>query len=126
MGKTHKEGVKYLCVGALNTCVGYGLIFALVWCGLMPEVASALGYGVGIAFSYWLNKHFTFQSSNSHRRDLPRFVLAMGLAFICQLAVVSVLHRLAGLNAYFAIICGGGVYVIVGFVCSKLWAFKNG
>lgn len=120
-----KEGIKYLCVGILNTCVGYGVIFLLVWCGMMIEVANILGYAVGILVSYLLNKSFTFQSKQSHRRDLPRFVLAMGIAFLCQFTFVSILYRFMGVNAYIALVIGGGVYVVVGFVCSKVWVFKT-
>ena len=70
-----KAGIMYLIVGVINTCVGYGIIFFALYCSLMPELANALGYGIGFIVSYCLNKTFTFASSSSHKRDLPRFAL---------------------------------------------------
>lgn len=36
--------VMYLCVGVVNTGVGYGTIFVLLWLGIIPEVANFIGY----------------------------------------------------------------------------------
>ena len=117
--------IKYLGIGVFNTSVGYGVIFGLMWSGVALEVANIVGYGIGFILSYFLNKHFTFSSPSSHKRDLPRFGIAMGVAYIFQLASVSALHNLLGVNPYFATIIGGGVYVVVGFIMSKNWVFIN-
>ncbi|MCH5314230.1 MAG: GtrA family protein [Helicobacter sp.] len=118
-----KAGIMYLIVGVINTCVGYGIIFFALYCSLMPELANALGYGIGFIVSYCLNKTFTFASSSSHKRDLPRFALAMGIAYITQLLAMSFAYRILDVNPYIAQIVGGAVYVCLGFVISKCWVF---
>ncbi|WP_334083465.1 GtrA family protein [Helicobacter typhlonius] len=120
----HKAGIKYLSVGIVNTCVGYGVIFFALWCGIVSEVANVIGYGVGFVVSYILNKTFTFASPSSHKRDLPRFALAMGVAYVAQFFVMSFVYRILDMNPYFAQIVGGVVYVCVGFVMSKCYAFS--
>ncbi|TLD95473.1 GtrA family protein [Helicobacter jaachi] len=121
----HKAGILYLCVGVINTCVGYGIIFALIWCGLVPEVANVLGYIVGFIVSYFLNKTFTFASSSSHKRDLPRFAISMGVAYIVQLLAMMLSYRIFEWNVYLCQIVGGAFYVAVGFAMSRFWAFKK-
>ena len=111
----YQKGIKYLAVGVVNTIVGYGVIFALMWGGLIPELANIVGYSVGFIVSYLLNKRYTFASPASHKRDLPRFGFAMGLAYIAQLGSMSALHRALEMNPYLATIIGSGVYVVVGF-----------
>ncbi|CAM3291543.1 GtrA family protein [Helicobacter labetoulli] len=125
MKDIYQKGVKYLAVGVANTFVGYGMIFGLMWGGLMPEIANILGYSVGFIVSYLLNKRYTFASPASHKRDLPRFGLTMGLAYIAQLGSMSTLHRVCEINPYVATIIGSGVYVVVGFFVSKNWAFVS-
>ncbi|RDU60535.1 GtrA family protein [Helicobacter marmotae] len=120
-----KSGLMYLGIGIINTCVGYGVIFLALWCGFMPEVANIIGYGVGFIISYILNKTFTFASPSSHKRDLPRFLLAMGVAYIAQFITMSCSYRIFGLNAYIAQIVGGAVYVCIGFVMSRYYAFRS-
>lgn len=124
MGRSFaKSGIMYLCIGVINTLVGYGIIFALLFFGCIPELANALGYAVGFIVSYLLNKSLTFASPASHKRDLPRFGLAMGIAYFAQFIVMSTSHRIMGFNPYLAQILGGVVYVCVGFVLSRCWVF---
>lgn len=120
-----RNQIIYLSVGVLNTAVGYGTIFVLLWLGTIPEVANFIGYLLGFSVSYMLNKTFTFQSSASHKRDLPRFALSMSVAYISQFIVLSFLYRFMECNVYLAQILSGGAYVFVGFMMSSKWAFKS-
>ncbi|ASM35566.1 GtrA-like protein [Campylobacter sputorum subsp. bubulus] len=42
--------IKYLLVGVLNTIVGFGIIFGLMFLGVSPEISNLSGYLVGIVF----------------------------------------------------------------------------
>ena len=57
--------VVYGLVGIANTCVGLGLCLLLTFFGLVPEVANLLGNIAGVINSYFLNKKFTFKSSQA-------------------------------------------------------------
>lgn len=118
------SAVKYALVGGVNTLVCWVVIFALMWGGVIPEIANAFGYGVGIIVSYLLNKHFTFQSKHSHKRDFIRFCVAMGAAYAINLIVLIALYRGLGVNEYLSQIIAAVCYTISGYIISKLWAFK--
>lgn len=55
-----KKLIKYPLVGILNTIIGFGIIFGLMFTGVSPEISNLSGYSIGIVISYILNKIFTF------------------------------------------------------------------
>lgn len=115
--------VLYGLVGVANTCVGLGLSLLLTF-WLMPEIANLLGTIAGVINSYFLNKKFTFKSKNSHRQDAWRFGVAMGVAYLVNLATLSITHRIFGVDKFVAQILANVVYTIVGYLMSKFWAFR--
>lgn len=119
------SAVKYAIVGGINTLVCWVVILVLMWFGVIPEVANVLGYAVGFANSYILNKTFTFQSTNSHKQDLIRFGVAMGLAYLINLGVLIVCHRVFLVDKYLSQIIAAVFYTASGYIISKFWAFKQ-
>jgi len=117
--------LKYGIIGVFNTLVGYGLTFYLFYIDVFPELANLLGYVVGFFVSYYLNKKFNFKSKNSHRDDLPKFIISMSIAYIVNLIVFMSLSRIFGLNLYVAQIIAGIFYIGVGYFMSTKWVFKE-
>lgn len=118
---------KYLFVGVINTIFGFSIIFFLMWLEIpqiTPQVANLIGYFCGFILSYFLNKHFTFESKNSHRRDFSRFAIVMICAYLINLAVLKICLNY-GLNKYFAQIVAGVFYTISGFIFNRFFAFKG-
>lgn len=116
-----------MLVGAINTIFGFSIIFGLMWLeipAITPQVANFVGYFCGFILSYFLNKHFTFESKNSHRRDFTRFAIVMLCAYLINLATLEIALWL-GINKYFAQIIAGIAYTISGYVFSKSFAFKG-
>ena len=120
--------VKYLLVGILNTIVGFGLIFLLMWRGFSPELANIIGYAVGICFSFVMNRIFTFQSKQTSKkanlREFIKFVSSMLIAWSLNFITLKICLKM-GVNAYLAQIISGGIYTITGYLLSKIWVFKK-
>lgn len=117
--------VKYLLVGVINTIFGFSIIFLLMFLGVMPEVANFLGYFCGFILSYFLNKRFTFESKNSHKRDFWRFFIAMVGAYLVNFIALIVAHRIFGIDKYAAQVIAGICYTISGYIFSRFFAFKR-
>lgn len=73
--------LKFLCVGVVNTLVGAGIMFCLYnifhvsyW------ISSACNYIVGGMVSFFLNKHFTFQS---RKKSVAHVLLFCGNLVLC-------------------------------------------
>lgn len=121
---TLKEAFMYGVIGVVNTFIGMGSCLLLTYLGLFPELANLLGNIAGMLNSYMLNKRFTFKSSNSHKRDFLRFSLAMGMAYIFNLAALVIAHRIIGIDVYVSQILAAICYTISGFIISKVWVFR--
>lgn len=114
--------IKYLLVGVLNTIVGFGIIFGLMFLGISPEISNLSGYAVGIVFSYVMNKIFTFKSKKKSKAEFIKFILAMLLAYILNFITLKICLNL-GINPYFSQIISGGIYTITGYILSRFWVF---
>ena len=83
--------VRYGLVGVLINLLGYGLFLGLHYAGMPPVMAASLCYVAGVAMSYMLNRSWTFASSDSHLRDLPKFLLAYGIGLASTLLTIALL-----------------------------------
>lgn len=116
--------IRYLGVGVINTIFGFGLIFALMFFGLSPELSNVVGYSFGVCLSYVLNKFFTFKSKTKNKAEFFKFIASMLIAYILNFIALKVLLEFQ-INAYIAQIISGGVYTLSGFLLSKFWTFKE-
>jgi putative flippase GtrA len=67
--------IRFLLVGVINTCVGLFIIFfSLNALHLSYWVSTFVGNLAGACISYLLNRSFTFNSTVSFQRGLPRFL----------------------------------------------------
>lgn len=122
----YKNFILYLTIGLINTFVGYGVIFALMFfANYSPEKSNFLGYLVGFFVSYILNKNLNFRSKNSHLYELPKFLLSMALAYFSNLLTLIVSYRFLKIDEYLSQILAGGMYVVVGYTLSKYFVFKG-
>lgn len=117
--------IKYLMVGMINTLVGFGIIFILMYRGLLPEIANFIGYLCGFILSFILNKYFTFKSKNYVKSEFIRFALSMGIAYLINLLILVISYRYFGINEYISQIIAGIFYTLSGYLLSKFYAFKH-
>lgn len=119
-----KQLIRYLLVGLLNTAVGYGIIFILMYgFGVNPELSNAIGYLFGLVVSYTMNRRFTFESKEKRLKEFSKFLgvfaIAYSLNFITLVALIRWLHVEKGVSQILASV----VYVGVSFVLSKYYTF---
>ncbi|MEE4237754.1 MAG: GtrA family protein [Anderseniella sp.] len=81
---------RYGSVGLLTNGTVYLVFLAIVWAGLHPVLVSALCYCLAVTMSYALNRSWTFRSVETHRRDLPRFLLAYGIGLFFAMGCIAV------------------------------------
>ncbi len=82
---------RFLLVGCANTAIGYGaILFLQYFLSAGHMTANAIGYLIGGAVSYLLNKSFTFRSARAHSEALPRFVSVVASCYLINLLVLEV------------------------------------
>jgi len=117
--------IKYGLIGIFNTFIGYGLTFLLFYIGILAELSNFIGYIIGFFVSYYLNKKYNFKSKNSHKKDMPKFIVSMLVAYIVNLIVFSLFYRYLEMNAYLSQVIAGIFYVAIGYILSKIYVFNG-
>lgn len=113
----------YLFIGVLNTLVGFGIIFTLMYLGNDPTISNLIGYICGIIFSYFMNKSFTFKSKNKSKLEFIRFIIAMLISYFLNLLTLKLALN-SSVNPYISQIIAGFIYTVSGFLISRFWVFK--
>lgn len=116
--------VRFVITGVLNTAVGLGTIFALKWFLNMGDTpANGLGYAVGLVVSYLVNSRWTFLYRESLLPVLPRYVLAVLVAYLTNLACVHLCIKQLHLDTYLAQTLGVIPYAGLSYVLLRWFVF---
>lgn len=119
-----KTLARFLTVGVVNTLVGLTCIYAaMALLGLGLVASNAIGYAVGVAISFMLNRSWTFGQSGAWGGPLARWLGVVAVSYACNIAAASFAHRSLGVDAYVAQLVGVVVYTAVSFLGAKLFAF---
>ncbi|MDQ7989769.1 MAG: GtrA family protein [Candidatus Dactylopiibacterium sp.] len=115
---------RYLVVGVLNTLIGYGLIFTFMYVfDLSPELSNLLGYVMGMLFSFFMNKKFTFRSDKGVSEEFLRFFVVFVVAYLANLAMLVLLVRGLEFHPGVSQIVSCGVYFVSSFLMNKYFVF---
>ena len=82
--------IKFILVGIVNTIVGTGVMFFLYnFCSVNYWIASASNYIVGSIVSYFLNKYFTFKSTERSTRQIVKFIINISVCYFIAYGVAK-------------------------------------
>lgn len=116
---------KFVVVGFANTLIGLLAIYLCKWLlGFGDVLANVTGYGIGLAFSFALNRAWTFRHSGPWLKSLYRFLVVFVLAYVLNLTTVLVAIRYYGANPYVAQALGIVPYTTFFYFGSRYFAFR--
>ena len=111
-------------MGVLNTACGYTVIFGCMYAlGLSPRISNVLGYAVGLATSYALNRVYTFRSRNAKGPEMLRFAAIFAIAFAANFFALTLLLQVSRLPAGVSQVVAGAVYVVASYLMSRRFVF---
>jgi putative flippase GtrA len=121
-----KNLLRFLLVGGLNTLLVYLVFKGLLALGLHYLAAAAVGWAVGVAISYVLNRRFTFEVS--HKADLREFSTFVS-GYLLQLGVGQVTYWLLmgvlDVGADLAFLCNLVLTTAISFAFMRWVAFRH-
>lgn len=117
--------IRYGLVGLCNSLVGLMIIYMAKALGIGDVAANAIGYGVGLVFSFVVNKRWTFGYIGSHASSFVRFCLIIAMAYFANLGVVMTSIDGFGLNGYLSQALGVPIYTLIGYVGCRLYVFAD-
>lgn len=92
--------------------------------GLSPLYSNFVGYGVGLFFSYFLNRIYTFKSKQKKTSEFLLFVLFFLLAYGVNLIVLYILIYYAGVHEAVSQLLAGAVYIACSFLLQKFFVYS--
>jgi putative flippase GtrA len=121
----HYEFIKFSLVGASNTAISIIAYNLLLKIGILYLVASSLAYGIGMINSYLLNKIWVFESKISAKKTIPKFLLVNLVSLSITNFLLYLNVSVLGLNKALGQLIVTVTILIINFLGSKLWIFKN-
>ncbi|WP_262348118.1 GtrA family protein [Raoultella terrigena] len=115
--------LKYVMVGLLNTTITAVVIFLLMSAGVGIYISNALGYVLGILFSFVVNSLFTFSTTLTGKRFI-KFLASCAVCWVANIITVKIFLMIFSDFIYIAQLCGMIVYTISGYLINKLWVMK--
>lgn len=133
MGKIFDQTFwKFILVGVINTIVGTVIMFACYnLVGLSYWVSSAANYIVGSLVSYYLNKHFTFKSTEKGIKPVLRFVINIAICYLIAYGVAKPLvsnilrEQSKSIQENGAMLIGMFLFVGLNYLGQRFFAFGN-
>lgn len=80
-----KQVVRYIIVGVASNTIGYLLYLVLTQLGVGHKTAMSCLYFIGVGINFYLNRSWTFRTTQSVRAGLARLLLAIALGYLLNL-----------------------------------------
>ena len=125
-----KEQILYIVFGVLTTAINIIAFFAcsrLINLGLIPS--NIIAWILSVLFAFVTNKIYVFNSKNYNfsvvLRELIDFVISRGATGILDLGLMYLFVSVIGIEDMISKIVINIIVIILNYVLSKLYEFKN-
>jgi len=121
-----RQSLRFAAVGLVNTAIGLAAIYAVMFFFQTgPALANAVGYAIGLAVSFLLNRTWTFNSNRPAAHVLPQYLLVAVIAYLLNLGAVLAAISFFSVNLYLAQLLGVGIYTICMFFGCRWFVFAR-
>lgn len=123
------ETVSYVICGVLTTLVDWVVYAAMCESGIDYKIAQAASWIAAVAFAYLVNKVIVFRNFNFWPsylwKEFSAFVACRGVSGILTWLMMVGMVDWMKWNKYLAKLITSAVNLIMNYVFSKLWIFKD-
>ena len=116
--------LKFLGTGVLNTIFGYAIYALLIFVTVPPLFALLTATVVGVVFNYFSFGRLVFQGHGG-RLVFAKFVLAYGVIYAANAALLGTLTSEFLLNAYVAQAICVPPSVLLSWLLMNYWVYKK-
>ena len=131
----YKEIIMYLIFGVATTGVNWIVYAFAVKVGMNMNLSNCLAWLLAVVFAFVTNKIFVFESKNMNVQvlfmEFIKFIAARVVTGVIEIGGLPVLYSLGikqslfGIDGFVAKILVSVIVVILNYVFSKLFIFKN-
>lgn len=131
--KKNKEIINYLIVGALTTVVSLAVYYLCVFTFLNPEnalqlqIANILSWIAGVAFAYFTNRKFVFESKEENiLREATKFTSSRLITLALDMIIMWLGVTILKANDKIIKLLSQVVVIVGNYILSKIFVFKKG
>lgn len=116
--------LRFALVGGLST-MAYGIItvLAVESARISPLSATVLGYLLVVPLNFVLQRRFTFRSTNSKPKELPRFLLVHGLNILGSSLIMFIVTDVGRYNYLWGVVLTMVMVPLLLFIVMDRWVF---
>lgn len=115
---------RYLGSGAINTMLGFAVIFSMTALDISPYLANIAGYAVGLALGFWLTRLFVFRSNGRVIREVWCFAFAFGISWLLNLFILWLSMVYLDIKPMIAQFIAAGGYSMSMYLLGRLFVFS--
>ena len=116
--------LKFVCIGILNTLVGYGAFFILL-SFLNYLVALIVAHFIGVTNSYLWNKYWTFQVKKFQATELVRFNIVYLFALGANMIILYIAVELLAVDPKVGQLAVLPLVTLLSYFGHKNWSFHG-
>ncbi len=115
---------KFSLVGISNTAVGFGVYYALYYCGIHYIIANVVSWLISVFNAFYWNNKYVFQSGSGWWKTLFRTYVSYGASLLVSTLLMYVLVEILSVSPVVAPVLCLLITVPLNFLLNKFWAFK--
>jgi putative flippase GtrA len=120
----HQIG-KYAVVGATSMVIDFGILYILTdIIGVYYLTSATASFVVAAFYNYFLNRHWTFRSNGSRRKQLPVFFIIAIIGVTLNNSIMYAGVEQFGIWYIYSKIIATGIVTIWNFFGNKYLTFK--
>lgn len=117
--------IRYGIVGVVSNGLLYLVYIALTFMYVIPEVAATIAYVLGVCWTYFFNRNWSFESRAAHRKAAPRYALTYLAGYFITIGILAAGYRWMGMQHFISQLIAIGAAAIVIFLLLRFWVFAN-
>ena len=128
----YKEVILYLIFGFLTTVVSLVVYYLLTISLLDPsnalclQIANIISWVCGVAFAYFTNRKYVFESKNANRfKEATSFVSARIITLLLDMLLMGVGVSILRFNDKIMKIVSQFLVIVLNYLFSKLFVFRS-
>ena len=115
---------KFGLVGISNTAVGFGVYYALYFCGFHYIIANVVSWIISVFNAFYWNNKYVFRSGSGWWKTLCRTYVSYGASLLVSTLLMYMLVEHFLISPVIAPVICLLVTVPLNFLLNKFWAFK--
>ena len=125
----NKETILYVIFGVITTAVDFAAFSLLYYVMDKNEVAAnTIAWIIAVIVAFITNKIIVFENKSTNKKEIIKEIISFALARVISLVITDgflVLAKYLNMNMLFAKALISVVVVILNYIFSKLFIFKN-